>query len=232
MAAADYIGIFTGFMDSILWIVMLLAVGFVAFVFWQLAKYKIKLVVRKLARGRTVVKLDKARVVKDKNGVVWWKFLKHKSKVAEPPSDCIDIDSKGKQFCEFYQLDASTFVPMKDIIEEHDLHEGRFKLFEPLTTQQRALYTHELMVSDSYKQPNKSELIAKAIPYVALVLILTIFMLFFKEAASPIIEVGQKYIDGFDEINDRLAVLEDRYNPRLPSEAAPSGGGGGAGPPN
>ena len=181
--------------DGILFGLLIVAIGLLVMgVIWailEMMKYKYKVRVRDVVKGRTVVRDDKAKIWLDKDGNAWWKFLKIKAKIPEPPSDCVDIDTKGNKILEVYRTSDGAIIPIKDSFNyERFLHEKADE-FQPLTRQQRALLIDEIRKSQAYsKTKGLHEVLAQAIPYIALVLILTVTLLFWGEAMSPAIELG------------------------------------------
>jgi len=228
--AIDIMGGVDVITTSILVILVLSLVGVIGFWLWQNSQYKMLVIIRQVIRGRSIVRTDKARTIKDKDGNTWIKLYKTKIRLPEPAPESIELTSKGKKFFELFELEDSGYFPSEGVkgylciktkIDEKSFYNNTVKGMEPLTTQQRALYIHELKESESYKKLNKSELMMRALPYIAVVMIITVFLLFFNEAASPILEVGKDYqnamgkfdlvIDKVDQlINSRQLLIDDQ----------------------
>lgn len=223
MNLQSFIGGFDLLMSVLTWIIILAVVGVIAFWFWQMSQYKTRVIIKDVVKNRIIVIPDKARRVKDKNGNMWWKLLKCKDKIPEPSPEAIEIDIKGKKWCEFFRLEGVGYFPSKSkkgyLSIGGKIDEKLFKdLFvsgsEPFTTQQRALYINELREAEEYKRISKHDLIARAIPYVALVLILSVFMLFFSEAVQPMVSVGDKYVSATEKLDQAFEKLDSAINNR------------------
>lgn len=229
---------------AIISIVVIGTLSVLLFWVWQVTRYKTLVIIRDVVKGRSIIMTDKARRIKDKNSNYWWKLLKEKVRIPEPPEECIETTSKGKKFAEFFKLKDSGYFPAKStngyVSVRSQITEDMFKDrmvegFEPLTTQERALYTYELKESEKYKQASRSEMIAKAIPYVALILILTVLLLFAGEFFSPLFEQQQKMEtlqqmtwEKIEGVIDKLdMVIDDKQ-----SFVAAGGGTNSSGPPN
>ena len=75
-----------------------------ALVIWILFKlsYKHKFRYRSALDQGKLIKDDKAREYKDKDGLVWWRLLRSKEKIPAPPSDVLSFDHKGRKVLEAY----------------------------------------------------------------------------------------------------------------------------------
>lgn len=207
----------------IIWILVICVIGVLAFWLWQTSRYNIKVRIKDVVNDRAITLDDKARRVRDKDGIYWWKLLKAKVRIPEPSPLAIDIDNKGKKRCDFFRLEDSGYFPAKStkgylaitgVIDQRLFTNTEIQGSEPFTTQQRALYINELRESENYKRTSKSDLIAKAIPFIALVLILSIFMLFFQETVQPIIQVGNQYVEASEKLSETVGKLDAVVNNR------------------
>lgn len=196
-------------------------VGLIVFWWWQVTQYKFLVIVREVVNNRTIVSHDKARRVRDKDGNYWWKLLKEKAKIPEPGAEAIETTVKGKKFCEFYKLDEAGYFPIKSkkgwLAIENKVDHTRFKSFfadgfEPLTTNQRSMWLHEMREAESYKKLGKNELIAKAIPYIALILILLILLLFAGEFFTPLFEHNERIAAQNEKIYGQFNVMIDKLD--------------------
>lgn len=196
-------------------------VGLITFWIWQVTQYKYLVIVREVVNNRTIISHDKARRIRDKDGNFWWKLLKEKVKIPEPGAEAIETTSKGKKFCEFYKLDEAGFFPVKSkkgwAAIENKIDHVRFKTyfadgFEPLTTNQRGMWLHEMREAESYKKMSKNELIAKAIPYIALILILLILLLFAGEFFTPLFQHNERIAAQNERLYESFNVMIDKLD--------------------
>ena len=175
--------------DTILYITLtiitLAVIGFI----WYILSFKLKIRVRESVKGRTIIKDDVAKVVRDKRtGSVYWKLLKYKRRIPEPPSDCVDITVKGRKLVEYFRTGDDQFIPIKVNFDYQNFKESGFK---PYNTNQRSLLVQEHRESESYKKKKLGEIFLQIFPVLAVIMILTIFMLFFGEVVAPTKELAQ-----------------------------------------
>ena len=106
--------------DIFLWIILIvlimILVGAVVFLIVQLFKFKHRLVIRNVASNRKYIEFDKFKVVKDDDGVVWWKLLKRKQLIPVAPAEAIEISKKGAMVVEAYYTDEGEYIYQTDEI--------------------------------------------------------------------------------------------------------------------
>lgn len=219
--AFDILGTIGTITTIIITIVVTGTIGVIAFWLYQMSKYNIIVVIREVIKGRTYIHTDKARRIKDKKNNYWWKLLKEKVKLPEPPSESVEVTGKGKKFAEFFKYKDSGYFPSKATagytninvsFDEEEFKKKSEEGFEPLTTQERALYVHEILEAEKYKKASTSELIAKAIPYIALVMIMTVLLLFGGEFFKPLMEHNEKMIETQGIIQDKMTQTIDKLD--------------------
>ena len=89
-------------MDSwvIYTITLLIIFGGTIYYATYLRSFKIIVLVRDMTSGKSIVRMDKAREIIDKDGVCRWHLLKEKVKLDRPPHHYVDVTPKGKKFVE------------------------------------------------------------------------------------------------------------------------------------
>jgi hypothetical protein len=145
-------------------------------------------------RGRTVVIDDKARSYKDGNGAYWWKFLKTGLKVSPPPSQAIDINKKGKYVCEGYLLEDERFIWRVDEFDGEKYKDnfdtnfsGKYKFF---SGEERSLLAGQVIKAQEHKKKKLLDMLVAIAPYMAIILIFVLFLVFFDSVVSPAVELG------------------------------------------
>lgn len=109
MIKIDIAGIMdAGFTALLALITLGCVVGLGVFI-WHLTRYKHKFRIKRITGTKTIVVDDKAKEFKDKDGITWWKLLKHKHVIAVPPADCLDVTNKGRHSVEAYYSDESGY---------------------------------------------------------------------------------------------------------------------------
>lgn len=200
------------FVTVILWLTIIIAVIAIIILAWYFMSFKHRIRIRKIVKGRVIIIDDKAKEYKSKDGDLWWKFLKTKIKVTAPPEEAIEIGRKGKLICEGFLLKDNQFVWRIDVSDEKDLInavnavKGDHKLF---TSQERALYAKELRDSEQYKKKKISDLLAIAAPYIAIIMIFALFLIFFNEVVTPAKELGTSIKESVALQRETMIIVRD-----------------------
>jgi len=201
-------GGFSATVTAVFWIVIILAILAVVFAIWWYLSFKFNVVVREVINNKTIIKRDKAKVTKTRQGIIFWKLRGFNVRVPEPPSQAIDVDYKGKKWVEFYKKSDGSFVPISDqFTEEKFIKE--FPDFKPFTTEQRALLVHELEEAEKYKKKSISEILIALAPYIAIVLVLVVFMIFFNDVVTPTVQLGDKLVKATEKIDSSLMTINN-----------------------
>jgi hypothetical protein len=106
-----------------------------------------------------------------------------------PPDQCLDVTSKGKLIAECYWTGDGTPIWI-DTSFDFDKDKEIVDTFQPFSSEERTMAAHEYRQAESYKKKRWPELLMVAIPAVTLVLILSVFLLFFGEAVAPSIALA------------------------------------------
>lgn len=102
---------------DVFFIVIALAIigGLTAFILFM-RQFKHRVRIREVTGSRMIIKDDKARDFRDKDGILWWQLQKTKKVLMPvPPPEVIDIDSKGRKCVECYRVPTGEFVFAKDL---------------------------------------------------------------------------------------------------------------------
>ena len=199
-------------MDMISWIYLTIGgtvlFGLIAFIFNAML-FKHIIVVRHVANERTLIKMDKGRIYKDRFGNKWLKLRKHREKVFVPPKDITDLTTKGKYFIELERYEDGNFVYLEHNPERErgmTIKEG-FKHFD---TDQRALLIQEFRDAEDWKKKKFSDLLAIAMPYTAMIIIVAVVLIFWGEAIQPMLEINDQIggtLDKFDSITAKQQAI-------------------------
>jgi hypothetical protein len=184
-----------GITTAILWIIAIAIVGGILYMVMFYMQFKIRTVIRETANGRTIINTkEKARVFRNKNGVPMWQFwgstFKFKKiNVPIPESSYIDIDSKGRKFCEFFKTPDGNHIPVR--ADPNKLGEIEFM---PFNTEQRNALVMEYRESEAYKRKKWSDTLLQMAPYIIILLILVVFMIFYNDTVAPTIKLGEQNV--------------------------------------
>ena len=217
-----------GLVTVILWLLIILLVAAIVGLSWYLSTFKHKVRIKKIVKGRTIVIDDKARERRDKDGAIWWIFLKTKIKTLSPPDEAIDINKRGKLLTEGYLIKDGRFIWRVDTLKEDEILKasdsvkGDHKLF---TSEERALYAKEIRDSEKYKKKSISDLLVAAAPYIAIIMIFALFLIFFNEVVAPSKELGEMIRGTVSDQRETVTILRDIIQNRqslLVDAAAPN----------
>lgn len=165
--------------------------GIVSYFLWTILAYNIRVVIREITDSGNLVSIDWARIKVDKkSGAEYWKLKKRKHIIPRPPAKAISTTNKGKQWVELFYIGNGQYVPAA-AYDKTLIGEDKFvKAFQPISDTQRSSYVDQLEKSEGYKKKGLHELLTQALPYIVLIFMLTIFMLFFGEAMTPTLEAA------------------------------------------
>jgi len=189
-------GAVTGFAEVVLWLAVIVVVAAVIGLGWYLLSFKHKVRVREILKdGDFRIIDDKARRVRDKKGNVWWKLLKTKLKVVEPPSEAKEVTYKGKVVCEGYLLDGK-FLWRKNQFDVKEFKDSQAEYieggFDALSAGERAMYLDDLEESFAYKKKKLIDLLWQATPIIGIIIMLTLFFIFFDNVITPGYDIAEQ----------------------------------------
>lgn len=197
---ANFTSGFTGFTKGIVYILILsIVIGLVWLIIYYLSFNK-RVIVRRVINGRTVIIYDKARQFKTKEGVVKWRLWKSKFVVGLPPDDCIDISTKGAYVAEcFLSPDGN----LKWLAFNNDSQN-----VSPFTSEERTLLVHEYRESENYKKKKLGEMLMTLAPFMAIVIILVVFMIFFSEVVAPTVGLANTLTSATSDMKESMVRME------------------------
>lgn len=170
-----------------------------AYAFIHLRQFKIKFRLRELTRDRKLIIDDKARVYK-MDGVIYWQLLKSKLVVPVPPSEAIEIDRRGVKTVEAYLINDE----IQYIIDKNT----QIKAFEPYTTKQRHIFTHQLKKAFDRRTKSWKDLIIPITAMVGFVVIVVSLMVFYADMAKPLLDMGEKQRQIAEEQTEAIRILQ------------------------
>lgn len=182
----------------------------IIFQIWKKShNYKVR--IRRLTSNNTKITRDAyGKVKRDKNNVPYlkiWFGIKNifkkplPNKLPMPSADVVEFDSAdNKMVVEAWYDDIRGYTYIKDPINIDNLNELKgtdgFRVFP---TNHREMMIHQMMKKDASKPKQMSEVIMYMTPFLALLMILTVFLIFFGKAVQPITDaaegLGEKIIE-------------------------------------
>jgi len=236
MAAAEQAINIMGQVFTVFWIIMgMVLLVAIWFFFAIVKKFKYKVRIREVVNGRKIIFDDKARLIK-KDGQEYWKLMKLKDLIPIPPADVIDIDNKGKRVVELYRTEKGEHMWCKenqsqvvdpgdiDWLKDHKVVND----FEPITMEERDFIINNLQRSEKRRGKKWTDQLPTIAGLAALVVIVVCLMIFYKDVAQPLLEMGDKYnqnqqiqleiVEALERIDKKVQVLqsEQEFNENNP----------------
>ena len=196
--------------SALIWIlVVAIGVGIFVTIVWILSYRKKKVVLyEKMANGFRIREY-RAKEYTNKDTIVKWRLWGSWQVTSKPPSKSTFQNEKGKMVAVGFLID--NHIVWSDEIKI-DVSDGKLKSinFDPLVSEDRAVLVQELKSAEDYKKKKMGDLIAAAVPYIALIIILVSFMIFFGEVVQPSVTISNQNVvimDKFDNLIERLDVM-------------------------
>ena len=179
-------------------------------VYWLSFKHRV--MVYYATKGSPIVVPDKARQFKDKTGVVKWLLWKHRKDGAlgVPDNDCLEITNKGKFAASVIRSPEGTYTWVKAdrLMSDYENYKQTNPNFEPFRSEERTMAVYEYQQAELYKKKKWTDVAVQVAPLLTLLMILTVFMLFFNEAVAPTYEYGNTLVKAGDRIDAAMGKIE------------------------
>ena len=185
--------------------------GAVIFYFVSIKKYNIKVRIRDVVDGRTIIIDDVAKEITDKDGVTYWKFLKTKDnerRLRPPNKDelkAVDIDRTGKKIVEVYKTGMGQYEYLQDKAES--------KNFEPFTTEDQMILTANHQKSLQRRGKSLTELLINLAPLISISLVVIVLVVFggslYEGLAKPNLEMAKHQESWMNEQTKQMQILRD-----------------------
>lgn len=221
---------------NILYIICsLIIVGGIGLFVWFIRQFKHKFRIRETVNNRKIIFDDKARIVKDRDSIEWWQLLKRREKLPVPPTNAIEIDSRGVKSVEAYRTETGDYVYCIDDIQDMDGiievpildkegkqieitdKQGRKKIakqksinkFKPFPTEQRLVLLHQYRKANSRRKKQLSDYLPTIIAIGALVVIVVALFIFYGDMAKPVLQMGDKQVEIAKMQKDMMEAMRD-----------------------
>jgi len=197
-------------LNMLLWLFGSGAVVVIGVVIWKELQYKHKTVIKRINNSVRFTYIDKFKEYKNKEGILQWRLRKNRIDIPPAPNECVEVDNKGRYFVQYYQLDGGELIPAKDKFDLSDdtVKQKIISEAQPFTYSQRQIMVNQHKKSLEGKKKSIGEMVATAAPWIAIVMILVIFMSFFGEVVEP----TKGLADANIAASERLAVSMDRID--------------------
>ena len=164
--------------------------GLLGWWIYRLVAYNKECIIKNATGGGTPLKeKDWAKQLKDKEtGALYWRLKKRKMKIPRPIAKAIGLTKNGKEYAEFYDIGQNNLIPIDASIGKFSENKDFVEQYQPVTESQRSFMINQIKKSQLLKKKSLSELLVALAPYIAIVMILAIFLLFLNDGMKPIIE--------------------------------------------
>lgn len=178
----DVNGLATSFSDGIMIFLYFIIAGGLFAAWWWYTSFKHEAIIRLMTGQQEIVLKDKFKEIKDKNGVRRFQFLRRRIKPVAPDREAIDITKKGKMFVEVRIYPDGNLKWLSSRGTSSPVQEG----FAQLNSEDATMMAHEIREAIAYKPKKLNEIVLQLAPYMVVLMILVIFMLFFGEVIAPL----------------------------------------------
>lgn len=170
--------------QAIFWVfIVAIIAGIIIFLVWWYS-HKVIFIIRKVAGDRTLTKIDKCRIIRKKGKPIKWKLRGMNLFVPVPPKKAIDVTTKGKLFVEAYFTEDGEFHYIIDKLE------GQIGSLHPVTNIDKEFYAQQVEEGKKYEQKGLKDILLQMAPYMIVVIILAVFLIFFNDAVQPTIDLA------------------------------------------
>jgi len=197
---------------ALIWIFIIAFVGIITFMFLLLSKYKHKITIRMDTATGKRLKKTRAKEIK---GTSKWKFLFEKREVIAPPSECIEMDEKGRYHVDCYisrdgeisyRRDPWSFkdVPtnIKELREEQpEEYKKQLAAWKklnhviesnPLTPKQKSELIRQEQKRAEWKKNGVLNTLERIAPLVVMLVIFICLLVFYGSIAEPSLNMADK----------------------------------------
>lgn len=199
-----------GFVETLIWTLLAIVIVLgIVFVLMAILPYKHYVRVRILTGDKTLILDDRAKEVKTKEGVLKWRLKKMRHHIPIPPKDAIHLTKRGKYSVEVYYTQEKEYKYIKDA----GIDDNTIKGFKPLTTQDREFYANEMREAERYRKKQLWEIIEKLAPYMVMLMMFILFLVFYQDIAAPSIEmqnIAKSTVERVGQITDKQAIITDK----------------------
>lgn len=180
-------------------------IAVLAYVFLEWRKYKHTVIFRREVSNRTQVIRRWAKEWRDNDGAIYWKVwrMKGMSKIPQPPPEALDIDDRGRYFTEARYIPSGELKFCKVKFSDDDSDSTH----QPLTSEDRILYTYELKKSTLRKKQGVMEFLSQHGGSILAVIVVVILLTSYKDIMTAQAQVSSSNAATTEQIGkiaDRL----------------------------
>lgn len=178
----------------------------VVYFFYNSSLYKIKFNVKIITGSKKIWFYDKARVIKDKNGVViCWQLLRRRHRVPIPPPQAIEINNKGKLVVTAYYTEEGEYIYS---IDKNDSLRG----IDPLTTDDREFFLNELKKAETRKGFKWQDHLMTMGALLFVLVIIVLSFVYWEDISKPAVQISENFEKAQQYNMETTKMLRDIIN--------------------
>lgn len=209
----NVIGAIDGVTAAVLWILGIAIVGGIVWLITYRMQFRIRAQVQEAVSGATIVRFDKIRAFKDRDGVPKWQFWGSlfkfkKDKTDIPGHEFISFTSKGQKFVNVLKKPSGEYIYMRSNANKAD----HYAEYDEFTTTERSNLVNELREAENYLPKDWTQTALQITIVMVPVIIITVFLIFFNNAVAPTIALGQQNVDVAQKMIDVQVKQQDTIN--------------------
>lgn len=195
-------------LDIVIYLVVIIVVGMIIFFIYFLRQFKYKVEVIMNTGGKDVSILDKAREIKQPDGI-YWKLFKLKDVIPRPPSEAIYLDEKGRVKARCFYTSEGNYEYQSAITPK--LVEGKnyYDNFEPLTTKQRGILVSQIVKANSRQKRKWTDMLPMMAGLGAIVILVVCMLIYWENIASPVVEMQNINNEMQKTINENMKIQNE-----------------------
>jgi len=182
---------------------ILLVFGLLGWWIYRLIKYNKRAIIRTVIGNNVIVQQDWCKEYKDKKTqAYYWKLKRRKHNIPRPPPLALDVTNKGKEWVEMFYIGQGQYVPCKTEKPDFAQSPDFINTFQPITESQRQTYADQYEKSLGFQRLSLAQILQIAFPFIAVILILTVFMLFFGDVSKPLADMSSRVQDATIKVSE------------------------------
>lgn len=197
--------IITTILTTLLGILVVGGIGITIYIVNMEKKYRNRAIIKEPGNRGSRVRIDKFKVYRDSDGIEMYRLRKMKRSIPPLPSDCVEIDNKGRLVGTWYLLDDN-LVPGKDGYENIDKDE-LITTTKPFNANQRSMAVNQWKKSERDKPKSWKNIIEQAVPYLVIVILITLMLIFVPDVMQSRAEIDKQADDRVLEITKELTKV-------------------------
>lgn len=187
-------------------IVAVLLIIIVVYVQFFTFKHKIR-IKNLVGEGQKLIEDDVFKIVRDRDGLSWYRLRGRKILLPIAPPDCIDPTTSGKISLVVYHTEDGEYIYAKDATTNNHI-----KNESPFPTTQRALLVNQVRKGEEEKGFRWKDQIPMIAGIAMVILVFLMVFIFWEDITRPSVEVSQSLAEVSANLADIAKSFSDTAN--------------------